>query len=58
MSYLEIMQALENGLKVCWSNSAYKVFLENGRLYEINVYNESMCGLQESQCKDCFIKGI
>ena len=58
MSYLEIMQALENGLKVCWINSAYSVLLENGKLYEINVYNESMCGLQESQYKDCFIKGI
>ena len=58
MSYIEIMQALENGLKVCWSNSAYKVFLDNGKLYEINTYNESMCGLQESQYKDCFIKGV
>ena len=35
MSYLEIMQALENGLKVCWSNSAYKVFLDNGKLHVI-----------------------
>ena len=56
MSYLEIIQALNNGLKVHWINSAYKVFLENGRLYEINVYNESMCRLQESQYKDCFIE--
>ena len=58
MSYIEIMQALENGFKVCWINSAYKVFLENGKLYEINVYNESMCGLQESQYEDCFIEGV
>ena len=57
MNEQEIMQALENGLKVFWSNSAYKVLLENGKLYEINVYNESMCGLQESQYKDCFIEG-
>ena len=57
MSYLEIMQALENGLKVFWSNSAYKVFLDNGKLYEINIYNDSMCTLQESQYKDCFIEG-
>ena len=56
MSYLEIIQALENGLKVHWSNSAYRVFLENGKLYEINVYNESMCKLQESQYKECFIE--
>mgnify|MGYP003692968831 CR=1 FL=1 len=58
MSYLEIIQALENGLKVYWINSAYRVFLENGKLYEINAYNESMCKLQESQYKDCFIKGV
>ncbi len=58
MSYIEIMQALENGLKVFWINSAYKVFLENGKLYEINICNGSMCGLQESQYKECFIKGI
>ena len=58
MSYNEIMQALENGFKVYWINSAYKVFLENGKLYEINAYNESMRILQESQYKDCFIKGI
>ena len=56
MSYNEIMQALENGFKVYWIHSAYKVFLENGKLYEINVYNDSMCSLQESQYEDCFIK--
>ena len=58
MSYLEIMQALEQGQKVYWINSAYKVFLDNGKLYEINVYNESMCSLQESQYEDCFIEGV
>ena len=58
MSYNEIMQALEQGLKVYWINSAYKVLLENGKLYEINVYNESMCKLQESQYKECFVKGV
>ena len=56
MSYLEIMQALENGFKVYWINSAYRVLLENGKLYEINAYNESMCGLPESQYKECFIE--
>ena len=58
MNKQEIMQALENGLKVFWINSAYKVFLDNGKLYEIYEYNGSMCALQESQYKDCFIKGI
>lgn len=56
MNKQEIMQALENGLKVYWINSTYKVFLDNGKLYEINVYNESMCALQESQYEDCFIE--
>ena len=57
MSYNEIIQALENDFKVYWINTAYKVFLENGKLYEINIYNDSMCGLPESQYKDCFIEG-
>ena len=57
MKYDEIMQALENGLKVYWHNSAYKVFLDNGKLYEINIYNGSMCGLQVSQYQECFIEG-
>ena len=56
MSYNEIIQALEQGQKVYWINSAYKVFLEKGKLYEINAYNESMCGLQESQYENCFIE--
>lgn len=58
MSYNEIIQAIEQGKKVYWINSAYRVFLENGKLYEINVYNMSMCKLEESQYKDCFIEGI
>ena len=58
MNYLEIVEALNKGFNVYWSNTAYRVFLENGKLYEINVYNMSMCGLQESQYKACFIKEI
>ena len=58
MSYNEIIQALENGFKVYWINSAYRVLLENGKLYEINTYNESMCKLQESQYKECFIERV
>ena len=58
MNEQEIIQALENGFKVCWSNSAYKVFLDSGKLYEINIYNNSMCALRESQYKECFIKGV
>ena len=58
MSYNEIIQAIEQGKKVYWINSAYRVFLENGKLYEINVHNMSMCALEESQYKDCFIEGV
>lgn len=53
-----IGEALENGKKVYWINSTYKVFLDNGKLYEINTYNASMCGLQESQYKDCFVEAL
>ena len=54
MSYLEIMQALEQGQKVYWINSAYKVFLDNGKLHCINVYNSYMTALAEAEYKECF----
>ena len=57
MSYLEIMQALEQGQKVYWIHSAYRVFLDNGKLYEINVYNSYMTALAEAEYKECFIEG-
>ena len=58
MNKQEITQALENGLKVYWINSAYRVFLDNGKLYVIYEYNSYMTALAESEYKDCFIKGI
>ena len=58
MSYLEIMQALEQGQKVFWSNSAYKVFLDNGKLYAIYEDNSYMTPLAEDEYEDCFIRGI
>ena len=58
MSYNEIIQAIEKGKNVYWINSAYRVFLENGKLYEINAYNMSMCMLGESQYKRCFIEEV
>lgn len=57
MNYNEIIEALNKGLKVYWSNNGYKVFLDNGRLYTKFIYNDSMCGLQESEYKDCFTGG-
>ena len=58
MSYNEIMQALEQGQKVYWINSAYRVILENGKLYGIYEYNSYMTPLAEAEYKDCFIKGF
>ena len=58
MSYIEIIEALNNGLKVCWINSAYKVFLENGKLYCIYEYNSYMTALAEDEYKECFIEGV
>ena len=58
MSYNEIIQAIKQGKNVYWINSAYRVFLENGKLCEINVYNMSMFILEESQYKRCFIKEV
>ena len=58
MSYIEIMQALENGLKVYWSNSAYKVFLDNGKLYVIYEDNSYMTALAEAEYKECFVEGV
>lgn len=55
MNYDEIAEAIKQGKNVYWINTAYRVFLENGKLYEINTYNMSTCGLQESQYIDCFI---
>ena len=58
MSYLEIMQALEQGQKVCWSNSAYRVLLDNGKLYAMYEDNSYMTPLAEDEYRDCFIKGV
>lgn len=56
MSKLKIIEALNKGLKVFWMHNGYKVVLDNGRLYTIYTSNDSMCGLQESEYKDCFIE--
>lgn len=58
MSYNEIMQALNNGFKVYWINSAYRVLLENGKLYCIYEYNGYMTALAEAEYKECFIEGF
>ena len=57
MSYLEIMQALEQGQKVYWINLAYRVLLDNGKLYAIYEDNSYMTPLAEDEYEDCFIEG-
>ncbi len=54
MSYNEIMQALEQGQKVFWVNSAYKVFLDNGKLSATYEDNSYMTPLAEDEYKKCF----
>ena len=56
MNMQQIKQAVQDGNDVFWSNEGYRVILENDRLYTIFTHNESMCGLQEGEYKDCFIK--
>lgn len=54
MTYLEIIQALKDNISVYWANSAYKVFLQNGKLYVIYEYNGYMTQLAESEYPECF----
>ena len=54
MSYNEIIQALKDGISVYWKNAAYKVFLQNGKLYVIYTYNGYMTKLNKSEYSECF----
>ena len=54
MNKQEIMQALEQGQKVHWVNSAYRVLLDNGKLYAICEYDSYMTPLAEAEYQDCF----
>ena len=56
MSYDEIIKELKQGKNVYWINSAYRVFLENGKLYCIYEYNSYMTALAEAEYIDCFIE--
>ena len=55
MSLNEICEAIHNGKNVYWMHKGYKVILDNDRLYTIFISNAWMCGLQDSELKDCFI---
>lgn len=56
MTYSDIIQALKDNISVFWSNTAYKVFLQNGELYVIYTYNGYMTKLNESEYTECFKK--
>ena len=56
MTTIEIHEALHNGKNVYWMHEGYKVILDNSRLYTICLSNDWMCGLQDSELKDCFIE--
>ena len=58
MNHNEIVTALNNGYNVFWVNSAYKVFLDSGKLYAIYEYNSYMAQLAEAEYKDCFTQGL
>lgn len=55
MTYQDIMQALKQGLKVHWSNTAYRVFIQSGKLYTIYEHNNYMIEMAEAEYADCFI---
>ena len=54
MTYSDIIQDLKDGISVYWINPAYKVFLQNGKLYVIYEYNGYMTKLNESEYTECF----
>lgn len=54
MNYSDITHALKDNVKVFWTNTAYKVFLQNDELYVIYEYNGYMTKLNESEYIECF----
>lgn len=55
MNKQQILYALDNDQQVYWSNKGYEVYCNGDHLYTRFIYNDSCCGLQESEYKDCFI---
>ena len=58
LTYDKIVDALNTGKTVHWSNTGYIVYLQDGRLYTKFIQNEYCCGLQESEYAKCFIAGL
>lgn len=56
MNKQEIINAILEGNAVYWMNDGYRVLLQSGNLYSVYIHNNSMCQLQDSEYKDCFIK--
>lgn len=56
MNKQEIINAILEGNAVYWMSNGYRVLLQSGNLYSVYIHNNSMCQLQDSEYKDCFIK--
>ena len=55
MSYIEIIEALEQGLNVYWKNAGYKVSYAHNGLHITFLSNDYYSKLQDSEYQDCFI---
>lgn len=55
MTKQQILYALEHGINVYWMNKGYEVYINGDDIYTRYIYNDSCCGLQASEYKDCFI---
>ena len=55
MSYIEIVEALEQGLNVYWKNEGYIISHAQNGLYMTFIYNGYYSKLQKSEYNDCFI---
>ena len=51
-----IKTALQMGMKVCYKTSRYEVLLDNGKVFERDIYNGSMTLVAEENARYCFIK--
>ena len=60
MTYDEIIEALNSGLIVHWSNSGYIVKWDKANLglFTLFTRNQSYCKLQPTEYEDCFITKV
>ena len=58
MTYSKIMDALESGKQVYWTNLRYSVKMDRvtGKLCIKDAYSDYYSGLQPSEVRDCFTR--